>query len=91
MNAVDHGMTMDEAIEAPRFHGQYGKQIRTENDRYDEKFNEELKAMGYEISLQQPLYTGGAQGIMFHWDAKGTDKFLNGGADSRRLGFVVGF
>ena len=61
------------------------------DDRYDEKFNEELKAMGYEISLQQPLYTGGAQGIMFHWDAKGTDKFLNGGADSRRLGFVVGF
>ena len=91
MNAVDHGMTMDEAIEAPRFHGQFGKQIRTENDRYNEKFLDELKAMGYDISLQAPLYTGGAQGIMFHWDAKGTDKFLNGGADSRRLGFVVGF
>ena len=91
MNVVDHGMKMDEAIEAPRFHGQFAKQIRTENDRYDEKFNEELKAMGYEIKLQAPLYTGGAQGIMFNWDAKGTDKFLNGGADSRRLGFVVGF
>lgn len=91
MNAVDHGMSMDQAIEAARFHCQGGKVINTENDRYSQKLLDELKSMGYEIKLQPPLYTGGAQGIMFNWDAAGTEKFLNGGADSRRLGYVVGF
>lgn len=91
MNAVDHGMTMDEAIEAARFHNQSGNEMRTENDRYDKALLDTLELMGYKISLQEPLYTGGAQGIMFNWNAKGTDKFLNGGADSRRLGAAVGF
>ncbi|MDY3869145.1 MAG: gamma-glutamyltransferase [Pyramidobacter sp.] len=91
MNVVDHGMIMDEAIEASRFHNQKGKALHTENDRADPTLVKTLEAMGYEVKLSEPLYLGGAQGIMFDYNTKDPKKFINGGADGRRLGVPVGF
>ena len=91
MDVVDHGMIMDQAIEASRFHNQKGDMIYTEEDRADPVLVKTLEAMGYKVKLAEPLYLGGAQGIMFDYNATDPAKFLNGGADGRRLGVPVGF
>lgn len=91
-NVIDFGMSMDEAIEAPRF---TARVIGTKPDalqlesRIPESTVEALKLRGHEIKVRgdYDLYFGGAQGILFD-SGKG---LLIGGADSRRDGDVVGY
>lgn len=88
MNTVDHGMTMGEAIQAPRVHNQLsgnkaGK-LMTEK-HIDESLINWMTLRGHEI--QRDTHVGTAQGILFDKD-KG---IINGGADFRRLGVPVGY
>ena len=87
MNVVDHGMGMDAAIEAGRFHNQSGLNLRADQERVDEMVLAVLGKEGYKIELVGPGVLGTAQGILFD-RTKGR---MNGGADSRRLGVPVGF
>jgi len=89
-NVIDFGMSMDEAIEAPRMHcyssGGEAKPIYVES-RIPAITIEALRALGNEVEVRgaHDLYFGGAQGIMLK---KGV---LFGGGDSRRDGVAVGY
>ncbi|MCX7828177.1 MAG: gamma-glutamyltransferase [Thermanaerothrix sp.] len=90
MNAVDFGMSMDEAIEQPRIYnlvsgGKAGKLYAEEG--IDPLTLDLLRLKGHDVEVKPKSGTfGTAQGILF-----GADKGLDGGADSRRLGVPVGF
>jgi len=89
-NVVDFGMSMDEAIEAPRMHcyswGGEARPIYVES-RIPAITIEALRALGNEVEVRgaHDLYFGGAQGIMLK------NGVLFGGGDSRRDGVAVGY
>lgn len=88
MNTVDFGMTMGEAIQAPRIHNQLagskaGK-LMTEK-HLDATLIDVLTLQGYDV--ERNVHIGTAQGILFHKDKD----IINGGADFRRLGVPVGY
>ncbi len=91
-NVIDFGMSMDEAIEAPRFTcrsvGGKSEGIQFES-RIPQSTVDSLKIRGHEFKVRgdYDLFFGGAQGILFD-AAKG---LLVGGADSRRDGDAVGY
>ena len=92
MNIIEFGMSLDEAIEAPRFFtysvaGQ-PRAIRYES-RIPENIIEKLIALGHEVEkrLDFDKYFGGAQGIMIIPGKK----LILGGADSRRDGSGAGY
>jgi gamma-glutamyltranspeptidase/glutathione hydrolase len=88
-NAVDFGMSMDEAIEAPRLFntvsgGKAGKLMIEAG--VSESTLDALKLRGHDVDPRpKDLYFGGAQGIMLK------DGKIIGGADSRRNGVAVGY
>ena len=89
MNAVDFGMGMDEAIEAPRIfnnlNGNKANKLMIEGP-LDDSVVAALKNRGHDVEVRKKdLFFGGAQGIMIK-----NGEFL-GGADSRRSGVAVGF
>jgi gamma-glutamyltranspeptidase/glutathione hydrolase len=92
INIVDFGMSLDEAIEAPRFfsYSVDGK-VRdlSVEPRLPEPTLAALRTLGHKIALKEPYdkYFGGAQGIMILRDKK----ILLGGADSRRDGVGAGY
>jgi len=85
-NIVDHGMGLDEAIEAPRFYSTSeqgkAKPIALEA-RFPESVRRELLALGHELTDKEAYdkYFGGAQGLML----------LRGGGASRRDGSGAGY
>ena len=87
MNVIDFGMSMDDAIEAPRVHC-LNKVLHVEG-RINAAIVAQLKSMGHSIKVHPDFdnYFGGAQGILF--DQK--RKRLCGGADSRRDGVAIGY
>ncbi len=89
-HVIDHGMTIQQAIDAPRIFDNSGNKINYESGENGLK-PETVKAlqdMGHEMvdKGEWNLYFGGAQGIVYRED--GT---LHGGADPRRDGKAVGF
>ncbi len=92
LNITDFGMSLDEAIEAPRFfsHSVEGRAgaIAVES-RIPESVRATLEGWGHEIDVRDAYdhFFGGAQGIMI-LPERGV--FL-GGADSRRDGFGAGY
>jgi gamma-glutamyltranspeptidase/glutathione hydrolase len=89
MNAVDFGMTMDEAIEAPRLFntvsGNKAGKLMIEAG-VDDSALDALRLRGHDVDPRpKDLYFGGAQGIMLK------DGKIIGGADSRRNGVAVGY
>ncbi len=87
MNVIDFGMSMDEAIEAPRVHCL--DRILHVEGRISANVIDQLRAMGHQIKVHSDFdnYFGGAQGILI--DQK--TGLLHGGADSRRDGVAIGF
>ncbi|NOZ62494.1 MAG: gamma-glutamyltransferase, partial [Calditrichaeota bacterium] len=87
MNVIDFGMSLDDAIEAPRIHCL--KKIVHVEGRIDEKVIRQLKKMGHPVKVHADFdnYFGGAQGILLDLNT-GT---LHGGADSRRDGVAIGY
>lgn len=92
INIVEFGMSLDEAIEAPRFfsYSSAGKAggISVES-RIPPETLEELKAKGHEVDVKDAFdkYFGGAQGILI----LGRKRVILGGADSRRDGSGAGY
>lgn len=92
INIIDFGLSLDEAIEAPRFfsYSQNGR-IRplSLEARFPSEIIKELESLGHKITIRESYdkYFGGAQAIMID-PARG---LILGGADSRRDGFGQGY
>jgi gamma-glutamyltranspeptidase/glutathione hydrolase len=92
LNVTEFGMSLDEAIEAPRFFSfsEGGKPASIEVEaRFPETVIRTLRKMGQEVDVLKAYdkHFGGAQGIMI---MRGQGIIL-GGADSRRDGVGAGF
>ena len=88
MNVLDHGMTIQSAIDAPRMRGMEGLQLIAES-RIAAETVAALKNMGHDVQLLgdfTPTF-GGAQGIAI--DPR--TGVLMGGADPRRDGYAIGW
>lgn len=85
LNILEHGMDLQEAISAPRFHFQGGTTIRME-DRMPKTVQDELAKRGYHIELEGDynLEFGGVQAIYVK------NGVMHGGADPRRDGGAIG-
>jgi gamma-glutamyltranspeptidase/glutathione hydrolase len=92
LNLTEFGLSLDEAIEAPRFFsysvGGKTRPIAVES-RLPEDTVLELEKMGHEVKVREAYdkYFGGAQGIMISREKK----LIFGGADSRRDGWGAGY
>lgn len=87
MNVVDHGMDLQEAISAPRFHNPNSEKTAIEG-RWSPEVQKALTEKGQVLDVRKDvdLYFGGAQGVMILPDGK-----LHGGADIRRGGQAAGY
>jgi len=92
LNVTEFGMSLDAAIEAPRFFsysvGGAPRPVEVES-RIPGAAIDELKRRGQEVKVREPYdkYFGGAQGIIILRDRK----VVYGGADSRRDGWGAGY
>ncbi len=87
LNVHEFDMTMQEAVNAPRFHNQWlPDEIRMEPNSFDDKLVQQLKALGYNINQTRTPVIGKVDGILMLDD--GT---LEGGADKRGDDTAVGF
>lgn len=92
INIIEFKMSLDDAIEAPRFFtysvGGKPRSISLES-RVAETIVKALEAMGHEMRIREDYdkYFGGAQGILILHGKK----IIYGGADSRRDGFGAGY
>ncbi len=87
-NVIDHGMSIQEAISAPRIAQFQSGALNAEGRMSHEAYNK-LKEMGHNVELKgsYDLYFGGVQGVMMDYNTK----TLYGGADPRRDGQAIGF
>ncbi|WP_315119117.1 gamma-glutamyltransferase [uncultured Clostridium sp.] len=85
-NVIDHGMNIQDAINAPRMYDMNGNMAVEE--RVDPKAIEELEKKGHKVEVKGDLdpYFGGVQGIIM--EASGE---LHGGGDPRRDGQAVAY
>jgi gamma-glutamyltranspeptidase/glutathione hydrolase len=88
LHILDFGMSIQEAIEAPRFRYYEGRRVQME-DRVPAKTRKALQALGHQIESigDWSWSVGGGQGILRHPESG----VLQGGADPRRDGYAVGF
>ncbi len=88
-NIVDYDMTLEEAINAPRFYA-YSKTVRLES-RISEKVREKLKEKGHPLSVKGDfdLYFGGVHAIQI--TREDGEKIYIGVADPRRSGEAAGY
>lgn len=88
-NIIDHGMDLQEAIEAPRFY----VRDTINNIEFEPRFSSEIldalaeKGWGLVEKGEMDLYFGGAQGALVDYEAGD----LVGGADPRRDGAAIGY
>jgi gamma-glutamyltranspeptidase/glutathione hydrolase len=88
MNALDFGMNVQEAIEAPRLRVYAGRRVEMES-RFPPHVLRALEDLGHEVAVIEPwsMSVGGAQGIQVDSEAG----VFHGGADPRRDGFAIGW
>ncbi|WP_138434430.1 gamma-glutamyltransferase [Winogradskyella algicola] len=87
LNVHEFGLTMQNAVDAPRFHHQWlPDEIRMEPNVFDDKRIKELEALGYTVNLKRSPVIGKVDGILVLDD--GT---LEGGADHRGDDTAVGY
>ncbi|MDP9368117.1 MAG: gamma-glutamyltransferase family protein, partial [Chloroflexota bacterium] len=87
-NVIDHGFSVQAAIEAPRFRTYEGTRMEIEG-RVPEATRAELIRRGHDVRViddWSPV-VGGGQGIMIDPDSRA----LLGGADPRRDGYALGW
>jgi gamma-glutamyltranspeptidase/glutathione hydrolase len=89
MNLIDHRLTLQEAINAPRIHRHTKTGELLLESRIPRKVRNTLARKGYPIVLKKDfdIYLGGAQGVAV--DAE--TGLLSGAADPRREGAVSGY
>jgi len=88
MNLIDHRLTLQEAINAPRIHRHTKTGELLLEARIASKVRNALARKGYPIVLKKDfdIYLGGAQGVMINETG-----LLSGAADPRREGTVSGY
>ena len=85
INVTEHGMNMQEAVSAKRFHNQWmPDEIQAEKDGFDETTREQLSAMGHQIVIRNGF--GRVDAILIRSDGK-----LEGGADPRGDDTALGY
>jgi len=86
MNVIDHGMTIQEAVGAKRFHHQWlPDKIEYERGAFSEETIAQLKQLGHSLVSRERI--GNAQGIVIEPETG----LLTGGADPRRNGAACGY
>ena len=87
LNVHEFDMTMQEAVNAPRFHNQWlPDEIRMEANSFDKGIINQLEAKGYTINESRSPIIGIVDGILVLDNGK-----LEGGADKRGDDTAVGF
>ncbi|WP_299361733.1 gamma-glutamyltransferase [Winogradskyella sp.] len=87
LNVHEFGLTMQEAVDAPRFHNQWlPDEIRLEPNSFNTKLKKQLEKLGYTINETRTPVIGKVDGILMLED--GT---MEGGADHRGDDTAVGF
>ncbi|MDO5987665.1 gamma-glutamyltransferase [Flavivirga amylovorans] len=87
LNVHEYNMTMQEAVDAPRFHHQWlPDEIRMEPNSFDSTLTSQLKQLGYTINEKDSPVIGKVDGILVL-----DDNLLEGGADHRGDDTAVGF
>ncbi|WP_424493852.1 gamma-glutamyltransferase [Salinimicrobium sp. GXAS 041] len=87
LNVADYDMSMQDAVNAPRFHHQWlPDEILFEPNSFDPEILETLKQKGYEFSEGQSRILGKVDAILVLPDGK-----LEGGADRRGDDKAVGY
>jgi gamma-glutamyltranspeptidase/glutathione hydrolase len=84
---IDHGLDVQEAIEAPRWYHEAGRTLQVES-RFPEQVRKGLAAKGHDVQAlgEWAEVTGGAQAIAI--DDNGV---FSAGADPRREGYAAGY
>ena len=87
MNVLDFGMSVQQAIEAPRLRCYEGRRIEME-ERFPLHVRRALELKGHEIDVIEAwsMLVGGAQAILVDSEAG----VFHGGADPRRDGYAAG-
>jgi gamma-glutamyltranspeptidase/glutathione hydrolase len=87
LNVHEYGMSMQEAVEAPRFHNQWlPDEIRIEKKTFDPELIDSLRNKGYPIDLRRIRDLGRVDGIL-----KLTDGGYEAGADPRGDDAAAGY
>ncbi len=87
LNVYEFGMTMQEAVNAPRFHHQWLPDvIIMEPNRFSEEVKVKLKDIGYNIDENEMVIIGKVDAILVQENGK-----LEAGADKRGDDTAVGF
>ena len=87
LNVETFDMTMQEAVDAPRFHHQWlPDEIRMEPNGFEQELKQELKALGYRVNESRSPVIGKVDGILVLPNGQ-----LEGGADHRGDDAAVGF
>lgn len=85
INVIDHGMNMQEAVAAKRFHSQWMPDgILTENNAFSDETGKQLFEMGHQIFTRDGI--GRVDAILIRNDGK-----LEGGADPRGDDTALGY
>ncbi|SER38387.1 gamma-glutamyltransferase family protein [Natrinema salaciae] len=84
LNLLDDGMSIQEALDFPRWRYQVDGQLAVEG-RFDGEVLTKLARRGHEVRVMPPLHFGGGQ------IARNADGVLSGGTDPRKDGAAIGF
>lgn len=87
LNVHEFGLTMQDAVDAPRFHNQWlPDEIRMEPNSFNKDLIKQLEDLGYNINQTKTPVIGKVDAILVNEDG-----FLEGGADRRGDDTAVGF